>query len=67
MSRTYRANILVIRELGGSSKRYANKRVRSTSNVDNGGNYKKHYNSYNIVDTKIIKSYRKTRHWDKTS
>lgn len=36
------------------AKRQANKKVRRTKNIPNGGSYKKVYNTWNIVDWKCV-------------
>ena len=49
MSRSYKKNP-VVKDKGKNEKRFANKKVRRTKNVPNGGAYKKVYNQYDICD-----------------
>ena len=50
MSRSYKKFPVCKQQANKDSKRFANKAVRRTKDIPNGGSYKKCFESYNICD-----------------
>ena len=66
MSRSYRKNLIITDGQDGGkarkmAKRRANKSVKHTKEISNGGSYKKEFESWNICDWKFI--YDETSPW----